>query len=174
MIILRARGLRFADRVGLPVRLLQRAPATWVPLLILTQTIFLTGLGFFISALNVFFRDTSVLVEVGLSAWFFLTPIIYDARDVAHDLANWMYYLNPMASLVANFREVFYYNDGASPDPFFMLRNSNSLYCATDRWISVLHAPQPQLWRGDLDVWRTVRKSRPRAAATRLHENGRD
>ncbi|MEP6776459.1 MAG: ABC transporter permease [Chloroflexota bacterium] len=95
----------------------------WVPLLILTQTIFLTGLGFFISALNVFFRDTSVLVEVGLSAWFFLTPIIYDARDVAHDLANLMYYLNPMASLVANFREVFYYNDAASPDLFFMLRN---------------------------------------------------
>jgi ABC-type polysaccharide/polyol phosphate export permease len=34
-----------------------------------------------------------------------------------------MYYLNPMASLVANFREVFYYSDAASPDPFFMLRN---------------------------------------------------
>jgi lipopolysaccharide transport system permease protein len=95
----------------------------WVPLLILTQTIFLVGLGFFISALNVFFRDTSVLVEVGLSAWFFLTPIIYDAKDVAGSLVNWMYYLNPMAGLVANFREVFYYSDGASPDLAFMLRN---------------------------------------------------
>src|SRR5204862_2767195 len=99
----------------------------WLPLLIVTQMLFLMGLGFLLSALNVYFRDTSVLVEVALSAWFFLTPIIYDAREVAGQLANWMYYLNPMASLVANFREVFYYNDSASPDPAFMLRNL--LFC---------------------------------------------
>lgn len=95
----------------------------WLPLLILTETLFLMGLGFFLSALNVFFRDTSVLVEVGLTAWFFLTPIIYDARIVAKDLVNWMYWLNPMASIVTNFREIFYYNNADSPEPAFMLRN---------------------------------------------------
>jgi ABC-type polysaccharide/polyol phosphate export permease len=94
----------------------------YLPLLMVTQAIFLIGVGFFISALNVFFRDTSVLVEVGLSAWFFLTPIIYDAKDVAGDFVNWMYYLNPMASIIANYRDVFYYNDPASPDLMFMLR----------------------------------------------------
>jgi ABC-type polysaccharide/polyol phosphate export permease len=95
----------------------------WLPLLILTQAIFLAGLGFILSSLNVFFRDTSVLVEVGLSAWFFLTPIIYDARSVAGGSVNWMFYLNPMASIVTNFRDIFYYNDSSSPDPAFMLRN---------------------------------------------------
>jgi ABC-type polysaccharide/polyol phosphate export permease len=95
----------------------------WVPLLILTQALFLMGFGFFLAALNVFFRDTSVLVEVGLSAWFFLTPIIYDAKDVVGDFVNWMYYLNPMASIVANFREIFYYNQSGSPDLAFMMRN---------------------------------------------------
>jgi ABC-type polysaccharide/polyol phosphate export permease len=95
----------------------------WLPLLILTQVLFLTGFGFFLAALNVFFRDTSVLVEVGLSAWFFLTPIIYDAKDVAGDYLNLMYYFNPMASIVANFREIFYYNDLSSPNVVFMLRN---------------------------------------------------
>ncbi len=99
------------------------AHVLWVPLLILTEAVFLAGVGFFISALNVFFRDTSVLVEVGINAWFFLTPIIYDARNVAGDLVNWMYYLNPMASIVTNFREIFYYSDSASPSPTFMLRN---------------------------------------------------
>jgi lipopolysaccharide transport system permease protein len=94
----------------------------WLPLLILTQLLFLVGLGFFLSALNVFFRDTSVLVEVGLSAWFFLTPIIYDAKDVAGQFSNLMYYLNPMASVIANYRDIFYYNDPLSPDPLFMLR----------------------------------------------------
>lgn len=95
----------------------------WLPLLIVTQALLLIGVGFFLSALNVFFRDTSVLVEVGLNAWFFLTPIIYDAKDVAGQFANLMYYLNPLASIIANYRDVFYYNSAASPDPWFMLRN---------------------------------------------------
>jgi lipopolysaccharide transport system permease protein len=95
----------------------------WLPLIILTQALFLMGLGFFLAALNVFFRDTSVLVEVGLSAWFFLTPIIYDARDVAGNYLYLMYYFNPIASIVANFREIFYYNDLASPNVGFMMRN---------------------------------------------------
>ncbi|MDQ6695739.1 MAG: ABC transporter permease [Chloroflexota bacterium] len=94
----------------------------WLPLLILTQVVFLTGLGFFLSALNVFFRDTTVLVEVGLTAWFFLTPIIYDAKLVAGAFLNVMYYVNPMASIIANFRDIFYYNDSSSPDPAFMFR----------------------------------------------------
>jgi lipopolysaccharide transport system permease protein len=104
----------------------------YLPLLILTQALFLTGLGFFLSALNVFFRDTSVLVEVGLSAWFFLTPIIYDAKDVAGDYVNLMYYLNPMASIIANYRDIFYYTDVSSPDPLFMLRTlvTSTILCA--------------------------------------------
>jgi lipopolysaccharide transport system permease protein len=95
----------------------------WLPLLLLTQVVFLTGLGFVIATLNVFFRDTSVLVEVGLNAWFFLTPIIYDANIVVGGSANVMYYLNPMASIVTNFREIFFYNNASSPEPAFMLRN---------------------------------------------------
>ena len=34
----------------------------WWPALVFIQALFLTGLGFFLAALNVFFRDTSVLV----------------------------------------------------------------------------------------------------------------
>ena len=104
----------------------------YLPLLILTQALFLIGLGFFLSALNVYFRDTSVLVEVGLSAWFFLTPIIYDAKDVAGGFVNWMYYLNPMASIIANYRDILYYTDPSSPDPLFMLRTllTSIIVCA--------------------------------------------
>jgi lipopolysaccharide transport system permease protein len=94
----------------------------WLPVLIITQALFLMGLGFFLAALNVFFRDTSVLVEVGLSAWFFLTPIIYDAKAVAKDYTGLMYYLNPMASIVAVYRNIFYYNEAGSPDALFVLR----------------------------------------------------
>jgi lipopolysaccharide transport system permease protein len=93
----------------------------WLPLLILTQAVFLVGLGFFLAALNVFFRDTSVLVEVGLNAWFFLTPIIYDVTTLTSFPAV-MYYLNPMASIITNYRDIFYHNQAGSPDVLFMLR----------------------------------------------------
>jgi lipopolysaccharide transport system permease protein len=95
----------------------------WLPVLIVTQALFLMGLGFFLAALNVFFRDTSVLVEVGLSAWFFLTPIIYDAKEVAGEYSNLMYYLNPMASIIANYRDIFYFNSPLGLAPEFVLRS---------------------------------------------------
>jgi WD40 repeat protein len=54
----------------------------WIPLLILTEAIFLAGVSFFLAALNVFFRDTQAIMEVGIQAWFFLTPVIYSAEEV--------------------------------------------------------------------------------------------
>lgn len=94
----------------------------WLPLLIVTQVMFLVGLGFFLAALNVFFRDTSVLVEVGLQAWFFLTPIIYDVDLIKAKFPQLLYYLNPMASIVTIYRNIFYNNQPDSPDPAFILR----------------------------------------------------
>jgi len=105
----------------------------WLPLLILTQALFLAGISFFLAALNVFFRDTQAIMEVGIQAWFFLTPIIYDAQDVLPKLAYWMYWLNPMASIISNYRIILYNNGlsfldsrlvpaGGGPDPAFMLR----------------------------------------------------
>ena len=124
MLILRPEGLGspFGQATAVCPNVCLNAHLLWLPLLIVTQALFLMGLGFFLGALNVFFRDTSVLVEVGLSAWFFLTPIIYDAKDVVGEYLNWMYWLNPMASIIANYRDIFYYNSPASPDPIFMLR----------------------------------------------------
>ncbi len=121
MIFLRA-GLPDSAFSGSCSHVCLNAHLMWLPLLILSQALFLMGLGFLLSALNVFFRDTSVLVEVGLSAWFFLTPIIYDAKTVAGQFANWMFYLNPMASIIANYRDIFYYNAPESPDLVFMMR----------------------------------------------------
>lgn len=92
----------------------------WIPVLILTQAIFLAGLGMFLAALNVYFRDTSMIVEVGLQAWFFLTPIFYDLSTVAQGATQYIYWLNPMASIISSWRIILY--NGASPDPIFILR----------------------------------------------------
>ncbi|MGA7731933.1 MAG: ABC transporter permease, partial [Chloroflexia bacterium] len=94
----------------------------FLPVLLVSEMFFLLGLGMIVASLNVFFRDTSILVEVGLQAWFFLTPIIYDAKLIAKQYTTLLYYVNPMASIIANFRDIFYYNEASSPDPLFMLR----------------------------------------------------
>lgn len=92
----------------------------YVPVIWFVQATFLIGVVLILSSLYVYFRDTSVLVEVGLTAWFFLTPIFYRVEDVAPDYEQWMYWLNPMASIIAELHTVLYY--GGVPDPLFMLR----------------------------------------------------
>lgn len=79
------------------------------PLIVLIQAIFLLGLAFFLSALNVFFRDTQVIMEVLLTAWFFLTPIFYRLGDIVDERwARLVRWVNPMASLVDFYRDIFY------------------------------------------------------------------
>lgn len=92
----------------------------WLPAILLTQTVFLAGLAFFLSAVSVYFRDTFVILEVVILAWFFLTPIFYDIKQVWPEWADWIYRLNPMASLISNYRDILFW--GAPPDPAFVLR----------------------------------------------------
>jgi lipopolysaccharide transport system permease protein len=92
----------------------------YIPIIWTVQAIFLIGLTLILAAMYVYFRDTSVLIEVGLTAWFFLTPIFYRVQDVAPEYEQWMYWLNPMASIIAELHTILYY--GGVPDPLFMLR----------------------------------------------------
>lgn len=88
-----------------------------LPLIILAQTFFVLGLGFFLATANVFYRDTQHIMQVVMQAWFFLTPIFYpittlpesvEILGVAVNVQLWVRRLNPMASLVASYRDVLY------------------------------------------------------------------
>jgi ABC-2 type transport system permease protein len=106
--------------------LLLLIPATIV-LLVLT-----TGLGLFVAATTVRFKDTRHLLEVAMFAWMWLTPIIYPASLVHSRLADWLwlYYLNPMSGIVVAYQRalygVAYGHDGsllsASAAPSFYLK----------------------------------------------------
>ena len=84
-----------------------------VPLNMLLHLIFVLGLGLLLASVNVFLRDTEHIVEVGLLAWFFLTPIFYAMSIVPNamfwglDIHRWVFTLNPMATLVTNYRYAF-------------------------------------------------------------------
>jgi lipopolysaccharide transport system permease protein len=105
------------------------APFTWnlvyFPLILVIELLFVLGVTLALSAIYVFFRDTEVIVEVLLTAWFFLTPIFYRMDDLTQawhglDVKRIMYIVNPMASIIESFRLIFY--NGATPDLYFLLR----------------------------------------------------
>jgi lipopolysaccharide transport system permease protein len=84
----------------------------WLPVIILIQFALSLGFGLFLSAVNVFLRDTQQIVDVSLLAWFFLTPIIYSIDIIQNStLKTLVQVLNPMAGLVVAYRHVLYSGD---------------------------------------------------------------
>ena len=83
-----------------------------VPLAMVALVLFATGLGLILAAGNVFLRDITYLVEVGLLLWFWMTPIVYDWTKVRTtlvdenglDLLFQVYLANPMANIVLAFQ----------------------------------------------------------------------
>ena len=63
------------------------------------------GLGWAAGALQVFFRDVSQALNIGIQAWFYLTPIVYPLTLVPERARPW-FALNPMATTVQAFRAV--------------------------------------------------------------------
>ncbi len=130
--------------VLLILMVLFRAPFTWnllyFPLILVIEFLFVLGVTLALAAVYVFFRDTEVIVEVLLTAWFFLTPIFYRMDDLTQawhglDVKRIMYIVNPMASIIESFRLIFY--NGATPDLYFLLRTlaTSLLVLAAGYWL---------------------------------------
>lgn len=108
----------------------QLSPWLWMlPLVMLTQTLFALGLVFFLSTLQVFYRDTAMVMDVAMLAWFFVTPVFYSMDflpktkvifGITLDVHRWLYFLNPMASIISTYRDLLYY--GYRTDLDFFLR----------------------------------------------------
>ena len=49
----------------------------WLPLVVLVQFLFTLGLGLFLAALTVHYRDVKDLLANILTLWFFGSPVIY-------------------------------------------------------------------------------------------------
>ena len=75
----------------------------FLPVSILLLTAFTLGFGLFISSLAVFFPDVSEMYQVLLTAWMYLTPIIYPESLISE---KWLplYRINPIYWMVKMFR----------------------------------------------------------------------
>jgi lipopolysaccharide transport system permease protein len=87
----------------------------YLPVVLIIQTIFLSGVVLFLSALAVFFRDMVHLIGILLQFWFFLTPVVYSLSDIDGRLAQAIRWLNPMASLIDFYREILYGSSVKAP-----------------------------------------------------------
>lgn len=92
----------------------------YLPVVILSIFCFSLGIAFVAAATNVFFRDTRNFLDVVMTLWFFLTPIIYDINQVFPRGQRVIYWANPPAALISSLRLIFYHN--AWPDPTFLAR----------------------------------------------------
>ncbi len=86
-----------------------------IPLLIAIQLVMLAGAVLLVASINVFLRDLEHLVEVGLTLWFYVTPILYPLHLV-QDRIGPLIHLNPMASLIQAWRDLFLENKLPSLD----------------------------------------------------------
>ncbi|HEX7248012.1 MAG TPA: ABC transporter permease [Actinomycetota bacterium] len=87
------------------------------PLAFVTLMTFTTAVTLWSSAVNVRYRDVGHLLNIGLLVWFWVTPIVYQASLVQHELATrevagvslWHLYLaSPLAPIVLGFQRALY------------------------------------------------------------------
>jgi lipopolysaccharide transport system permease protein len=75
----------------------------WLPVLVLIAFVTALGLGIWLAALNVQYRDVGIIVPFALQIWMYISPIAYSATIVPEKW-RWLYNLNPLAGVIQGFR----------------------------------------------------------------------
>lgn len=87
-----------------------------LPLALVTLIVFTGAMSIFLSAVNVYLRDTQHLTEVLLMAWFWATPIVYSYGQIAREVAThpslywvkYVYLCNPITPIAMSFQRAIY------------------------------------------------------------------
>jgi lipopolysaccharide transport system permease protein len=79
------------------------AAVAWLPLLLLLALVTALGVGLWLTAMNVQFRDISYVVPFLVQAWMFATPIAYPSSLLTEPWRT-IYGINPMVGVVEGFR----------------------------------------------------------------------
>jgi lipopolysaccharide transport system permease protein len=98
----------------------------WLPLFVLLMIVTALGVGFWLSALNVEYRDVMYTVPFINQFWFFLTPVVYPSSLVPE---KWrvLYGLNPMTGVVEGFRWTLL-GVGEGPSPMLLASTMVSVF----------------------------------------------
>jgi lipopolysaccharide transport system permease protein len=83
------------------------------PLFVMMLVMFTLGTTLATSAINVFYRDVSPVVQIGLQLWLYLTPVAYPLSAVPAEYRFW-FMLNPLTGVVEGLRSVLVF--GRAPE----------------------------------------------------------
>ena len=91
-----------------------------LPLFILLALITALGVGFWLAALNVLYRDVNYVTPFLTQFWMFITPIAYGSSLIPE---NWrfLYAINPLSGVVDGFRWALLGNQQSAPGPTLIL-----------------------------------------------------
>jgi lipopolysaccharide transport system permease protein len=92
----------------------------WLPFLLLLACVTALGVGLWLSALNVQFRDIKYIVPFLVQFWMFATPIAYPSSLIEDETLRAIYGINPMAGVVEGFRWALLNTDTA-PGPILIV-----------------------------------------------------
>ncbi len=87
-----------------------------LPLSLVALILFTCALSLWVGALNVRYRDTQHLLNIGLLTWFWFTPIVYASGLIWERLSHhgvwlrFLYLANPMADIIYGFQRAIYGN----------------------------------------------------------------
>lgn len=84
-----------------------------IPIVLIIQYLLCLGVCFIASSITVYFRDLEHILSIVAMAWTYCTPIMYQTSIVGEKY-EWLFYLNPMTSIVEAYHNIFYY--GKLPD----------------------------------------------------------
>lgn len=98
-----------------------RIGVTWtvlaLPVVLLVQTIFTTGMALLLSMANLFFRDVKYLFEIVITVWMFATSVVYPVELVGGRLGT-LLMLNPMTPIIDGYRAILLHGTLPPAGPF--------------------------------------------------------
>jgi ABC-2 type transport system permease protein len=89
---------------GTPLRL----SVLFLPVPILALAAFSLGIGLLLSTWAIYFYDVTEMYQILLTAWMYLTPIIYPEEIVPESVRVWLFQFNPMYHIISVFRAPLY------------------------------------------------------------------
>ena len=120
------------------VMLIIRVPIRWtivfLPIPILFLTMFALGIGLLVSTMAIYYADIAEMYQILLTAWMYLSPVIYSPEILPEAYRQWITLLNPMYYLIELFRMPIYY--GQVPDIGLLLVSAGiSIFTLIIGWI---------------------------------------
>ena len=95
-------------------------PTIWallLPLLVLLMMLTVTGLGMWLTALAIQYRDVNYGLSFAVQLLMYAAPVVYPASSIPQQY-RWLYGLNPMAGVIEGFRSALL---GTNPMPWDLL-----------------------------------------------------